>query len=116
MKEAVSTIFEIAQKSFIGDTSCEVTWLGTRPPMEKREETVALFNNLCAICSKYNLGTLTPMESGGGSDSCYTQLAGVTSICGMGASGGFQHTPKEFLNIESIPLRAKILACFLLDS
>lgn len=116
MKKAMAVVSEIAQKSFIGDTSCEVTLLSTRPPMEKKEETVALFNSLRATCEKYDLGTLTPMESGGGSDSCYTQSAGVTSICGMGASGGLQHTPNEFLNIESIPLRAKILACFLLDS
>ena len=79
-------------------------------------ETLALLEKLQAVCHKHDLGTLTPMESGGGSDSCYTQAAGVTSICGMGASGGLQHTPKEFLNIASIPLRAKILAGVLLDA
>jgi len=56
------------------------------------------------------------MEAGGGSDFCYAQAAGVTSICGMGASGGKQHTPNEFLNVSSVPLRAKIIAAFLIDS
>ena len=68
------------------------------------------------VCESYQLGTLTPMEAGCGSDSCYTQAAGVTPICGMGASGGKQHTPNEFLNVSSVPLRAKIIAAFLIDS
>ena len=84
--------------------------------MEKRPETIALLDKLIAVCDKYELGTLTPLESGGGSDSCYTQAAGVTSICGLGASGGKQHTPDEFLNVSSIPLRAKILTAFLFDN
>ena len=79
-------------------------------------QTQALFDKLLETCHKYELGTLTPMEAGGGSDSCYTQMAGVPSICGLGASGGLQHTPKEFLNPASIPLRAKILASFVMDT
>ena len=33
---------------------------------------------------QYGLGELTPTEPGGGSDSAYTQAAGVLSICGLG--------------------------------
>jgi glutamate carboxypeptidase len=84
--------------------------------MEKHPQTFALLDKLLGICHKYNLGTLTPIEAGGGSDSCYTQAAGIPSLCGMGASGGLQHTPNEFLTIASIPLRAKILAGFLLNA
>ena len=115
MENAKNTVEKIASTAFIPGTSCEATLLSTRPPMEKRPETLALFDKLLAVCDKYQLGTLTPMEAGGGSDSCYTQAAGVTSICGMGASGGKQHTPNEFLNVSSVPLRAKILTAFLID-
>ena len=55
------------------------------------------------------------MESGGGSDSCYTQAAGIPSICGMGACGEFCHTNKEYALIDSISLRLKILTLFLLE-
>lgn len=113
MEDAKKTIEQIAQTAFIPGTSCEVTLLSTRPPMEKQPQTMELLEKLLSVCHKYNLGTLTPIEAGGGSDSCYTQAAGIPSICGMGASGGLQHTPKEFLNKASIPLRAKILAGFL---
>lgn len=115
MEQAKAEVQAIAQTEFIPGTSCQVTMLSCRPPMEKRQETLALLERLQQVCRKYNLGTLTPTESGGGSDSCYTQAAGITSICGMGASGGLQHTPKEFLNKDSVPLRAKILAGFLCE-
>lgn len=116
MEDAMQTVESVAQTAFVPGTSCEVTLLSTRPPMEKQSQTLDLLNKLLGVCHKYELGTLTPLEAGGGSDSCYTQAAGVPSICGLGASGGKQHTPNEFLNIASIPLRAKILAGFLLDA
>ena len=116
MERAKQDVEAVAQTAFIPGTTCEVNLLSTRPPMEKTPPTMVLLQNLLGVCHKYGLGTLTPVESGGGSDSCYTQIAGVPSICGMGASGGKLHTPNEFLNIASIPLRAKILAGFLLDA
>ena len=116
MEKVQETIERIAGTSFISGTTCEVTLLNTRPPMEKRPETMELLEKLLTVCQRYQLGTLTPMEAGGGSDSCYTQMAGIPSMCGMGASGGKQHTPGEFLNISSIPLRAKILTAFIMDN
>lgn len=112
MENAMKTVERIAQTSFISGTSCDAVLLGTRSPMEKQPQTEELLKKLLCVCEKYHLGTLTPLESGGASDSCHTQAAGVPSICGIGASGGFQHTSKEYLNKASIPLRAKILAGF----
>lgn len=113
MDAAQEEIEKIAATDFISGTSCKVTLLSKRPPMEHSEKTMQILEKLLKVCHKYDLGTLTAFESGGGSDSCYTQMAGIPSICGMGASGGRQHTPDEFLNPASIPLRAKILAGFL---
>ena len=113
MEIAKQEMENVANTSFISGTTCQLTLLSVRPPMEKSDQTIKILNRLLDVCHKYDLGTLTPMESGGGSDSCYTQIAGIPSICGMGASGGFQHTPKEFLCKDSVPLRAKILSGFL---
>lgn len=115
MQVAKETIERIGQTAYIPGTTCQVNLLSQRPPMEKAPETQALFRELLGVCHKYGLGSLTPMESGGGSDSCYTQAAGIPSICGLGASGRFQHTSKEYLNPETVALRAKILCAFLLD-
>ena len=109
MKKAMEEVEHIANNAYVPGTSCEATLISTRPPMEKTEETIALFEKLLSVCHTYKLGSLTPKETGGGSDSSYTQAAGIPSICGMGASGALQHTTKEFLNVDSIPLRAKIL-------
>ena len=115
IQEAESTLLQVAETSFIGDTSTTVQHISKRPPMEKTPESTGLFNKLLATCQKHGLGSLTAVETGGGSDSCYTQIAGVPSICGMGGCGEFCHTNKEYVLIESIPLRAKILAAFLTD-
>ena len=115
LEKAEATVRQIAETSFIGDTSATVTRISKRPPMEKNPDTMALFENLLGVCRKYGLGSLTPVESGGGSDSCHTQAAGIPSICGMGGCGEFCHTNKDYGLIESIPLRAKILADFLTD-
>lgn len=116
MEQAKLEVESVAKTAFIPGTSCQAVMLGYRPPMEKRQETLALLDKFLEVCRKYDLGTLTPIESGGGSDSCYTQAAGIPSICGMGGSGGLPHTTNEFLNPDSIPLRAKILAGFLSEN
>lgn len=115
INEAENTLFQIAETSFIGNTLTTVVPISKRPPFEKNIETENLFNKLLEVCHKYDLGSLTPVESGGGSDSCYTQMAGVPSICGMGGCGEFCHTNKEYVLKESIPLRAKILTAFLTE-
>ena len=115
IETAENTLQQVAQTSFLGGTSAVVVPISKRPPMEKNPETMALFGRLLDACKKYHLGSLTPVESGGGSDSCYTQAAGIPSICGMGGSGEFCHTNKEYILTESIPLRAKILTAFLAE-
>ena len=115
LEVAEQTVREIVETSFLGDTSATMTRISKRPPMEKNPETMVLFEKLLGICHKHGLGSLTPVESGGGSDSCYTQAAGIVSICGMGACGEFCHTNKEYALIESISTRAKILAMFLME-
>ena len=115
MQIAQDTVARIAHTSYLGDTSATLTCLSKRPPMEKNDQTMELFARLLAVCHKYGLGSLTPIESGGGSDSCYTQALGIPSICGMGGCGEFCHTNREYIRIDSVPLRAKILAAFLTE-
>ena len=115
LEAAEHTVMEIAGTSFLGGTTATVVPISKRPPMEKTDETMALFDDLLAVCRKYGLGSLTPVESGGGSDSCYTQAAGVPSICGMGASGEFCHTSREYARIDSISIRSKLLALYLAE-
>ncbi|MBQ9979985.1 MAG: M20/M25/M40 family metallo-hydrolase [Oscillospiraceae bacterium] len=113
MAAADAALRQIAATSFIEGTSATVECISRRPPMEKNQQTMEFFDGLLSVCRRYGLGSLTPVESGGGSDSCYTQAAGIASICGMGGCGEFCHTDKEYVLTQSIPLRAKILSAFL---
>ena len=74
-----------------------------------------LFKQMQIISTKYHLGKLIPTESGGGSDSAYTQAAGIPSLCGLGGSGDNVHTNKEYIDLESISKRAKLLSAFCLE-
>lgn len=113
LEEVKRTLSQIVNTNYIEGTSSSFTHISQRLPLEKNTETWMLFEKLLAVCQKYDLGSLTPVESGGGSDSCYTQDAGIPSICGMGGCGEFCHTNKEYVLTESIMLRAKILTAFL---
>ncbi len=113
LEEIEQTVSEIVNTNFVEGTSSTFTRISQRPPMEKKSETDAFFQKLLNVCQKHNLGSLTPIESGGSSDSCHTQAAGVLSICGMGGCGEFCHTNQEYILTESIGRRAKLIAALL---
>jgi glutamate carboxypeptidase len=51
---------------------------------------------------------------GGASDSAYSVLAGVPTVCAMGVKGGRNHSPEEYAIVETLFERAKLLvACVL---
>jgi len=113
MEAADRTVREICAKSYLEGSTATVVRQGMRPPMEPSADTDALFARLAAIGREYNLEELKPVASGGGSDSAYTQAAGVTSLCGLGGCGGFCHSDREYIEIPSVPRRAKLLAALL---
>lgn len=115
MKEAEEFINKVANTSYVKGTTSKVTKISSRMPMLKNDETMELYNALSDISIKYSLGELAPVESGGGSDSAYTQLAGVPSLCGLGGSGDLCHTNKEYIDLDSIFKRAKILSAFCIE-
>jgi glutamate carboxypeptidase len=110
MQEAIKTLESEAEKVYVEGTKTKLCFISKREPMLRNEDTEKLFLHLKNISDKYSLGNLIPIESGGGSDSAYTQLAGVPSVCAVGATGDFCHTTREFANISSLTTRAKLLA------
>ena len=106
---------QIINKSFIGGTTSTIIKENSRLPMEKRDETLKLFDKLNKLSIENHLGELTAVDSGGGSDSAYTQKAGVLSICGMGPEGYLYHTNKEYVLIPTIKKRAKLICALLIE-
>ena len=115
MQEAIKTLEAEAEKVYVQGTKTKLCFISKREPMLRNEDTEKLFLHLKNISDKYSLGNLIPVESGGGSDSAYTQLAGVPSVCAVGATGDFCHTTREYANISSLTTRAKLLSAATLE-
>ena len=115
MKQAETVLRSVAEMSFVEGTKTKLCFISKRPPMVRNADTERLFGHLDSVSRKYGLGELIPVESGGGSDSAYTQLAGVPSICAVGATGDHCHTLHEYADISSLTLRAKLLAAAILE-
>jgi glutamate carboxypeptidase len=112
MQEAQDTIDRIVSTSYVEGTTATVVSISTRPPMNRDEPTNRLFDAMQEISLRFGLGELEACESGGGSDSAYTQACGVPSLCGLGGSGEFCHTNREYIRLSSVTQRAKLLSAF----
>lgn len=83
-----------------------------RPPFVRSEGTANLFR-LAKECARKQNIDLLEAETGGGSDGNFAATTGVPVLDGLGARGGGAHSPDEFVYIDSIEERAKLLACLL---
>lgn len=110
MEEAVAFAQKVTDRNFVEGTHATMSILSKRLPMVRDEETNVLFEKLRKVSLEIGLGELTAIESGGGSDSAYTQMAGVPSVCGLGTCGDYCHTDQEYARIGSLFDRAKLLA------
>ncbi len=112
MEKAREFIRAVTDECTVAGTSATLDFVSIRAPMVRDEAGEALFRSLCDVSERHGLGSLVAIESGGGSDSAYTQAAGVPSICAVGACGEHCHTDKEYAEIPSISARAKLLAAY----
>jgi len=110
MEAAYKIVEEVTAKSFVQGSKAELEVVSRRMPMMRTQETNELFEKLREVSLANGLGDLIPIESGGGSDSAYTQLAGVPSVCAVGACGDYCHTVNEYAEMDSLVKRAKLLA------
>lgn len=111
---AFSHIRRIAETSYIG-TESTFTVTNQRPPMERCRENLALFNHIRGVWSRHGFGEVEAVLKGGGSDSAYTELAGVPSVCSMGILGSGAHTTEEYAQIDTMEQAARSLALTVLE-
>ncbi|HYR42327.1 MAG TPA: M20 family metallopeptidase, partial [Terriglobia bacterium] len=80
-----------------------------RPPMERTAETNRLFQMAQKIAA--NLGiALREGSTGGASDGNFTSALGIPTLDGLGPVGGGAHAVNEWVDIQSLPLRAALIA------
>ncbi|WP_085993007.1 M20/M25/M40 family metallo-hydrolase [Oceanobacillus senegalensis] len=78
--------------------------------MEVTEGNKQLFDKIKETVRELNMDLPDEVISQGSSDSAYTTLAGVPTVCSLGPVGGGNHTPYEFAVVESLFERCKLLA------
>jgi len=81
----------------------------TRPPLERSEGGAALFEQARAHGRELGLD-LQESSSGGGSDGNIVGARGVPVLDGLGVEGGGAHAPDEHVLLDSLPVRAELLA------
>nr|WP_175476090.1 M20 family metallopeptidase [Evansella caseinilytica] len=81
----------------------------TRPPMERNSQTVSLFQLIQTVANTIGL-KLTDTTTGGSSDASFTSALGIPTMDGLGPVGGYPHSDKEYLEVDTLQERALLLA------
>jgi glutamate carboxypeptidase len=95
-------------------TSLVVSGGLNRPPWESSPRDRALFERARRVGRALGLD-LESSGTGGGSDGNFTAALGVPTLDGLGVIGNGAHALSEWVELESLPRRAALLAELLLD-
>ena len=101
-------------KSFDERVSLELIGDINRPPLERTEQIVKLYEKARTLAAglDYDLGET---QVGGASDGNFVGALGVPVLDGLGVKGNGAHTLEEYISVEDIPKRAAILAELILQ-
>jgi glutamate carboxypeptidase len=80
-----------------------------RPPMERTADTVRLFDMARKLAAQIRMD-LKEGSTGGASDGNFTSALGIPTLDGLGAVGGGAHAVDEWVDIDSLPERAALVA------
>jgi len=95
-------------------TSIELEGGWTRPPLERSEGAGILFERACEYGRALGLD-LHEVSAAGGSDGNLVGALGVPVLDGLGAEGAGSHATDEHVLVDSLPVRADLLAAILRD-
>ena len=101
---------EVAAKQYVPDTTTTLTQTPGIAPMQTTDGVKQLFEVVKKTYAEMGLGTPYGKYVCGGSDSAYSVMAGVPTVCAMGVKGGRNHSPEEFAVVDTLYERAKLLA------
>ncbi|MGA7173422.1 MAG: M20 family metallopeptidase [Candidatus Dormiibacterota bacterium] len=96
-------------RATVPEVVVEVTGGVNRPPFEL-DSSRALFSLAREVAAQLNWTELEGAAVGGGSDGNFTAALGVPTLDGLGIVGGNAHAEGEWVQTDSIPDRAALLA------
>ena len=75
--------------------------------------SASLFAMAQSAAAASDLGALSGVAVGGGSDGNFTAACGVPTLDGLGAIGGGAHADHEFVLVDTMVDRSRLLAAIL---
>jgi len=103
----------IASREDVPGTRGELQGSLHRPPKVPADEVDRLIRMHDDIGRALGLDPASPQHSGGGTDGSLTGAVGLTTLDSLGAIGGRAHTEEEFVDLDTLPLRAANVAILL---
>jgi len=94
----------LASDTFVPGARCELSGNFHRPPLEPTDDSrrFAALYQAAAASLGYQVGTAS---SGGASDGNLTAAMGIPTLDGLGADGAHAHSPKEYIDLTTVPQR-----------
>jgi glutamate carboxypeptidase len=113
LEVAEAEVRRLAAATEVEDTTVEVEVMARWWPMEKLERSGRLVEHAQAVAERLGFA-VNDAATGGASDANTTAGMGIPSLDGLGPIGGNDHSPAEYLDVESIVPRTTLLAGLLL--
>jgi glutamate carboxypeptidase len=114
LASAIAAIRDLAAAPAVPDVTVDVATMAAWAPMEKLVRSGRLVDHVIALARRLGFET-KDAATGGASDANTTSGMGVPSIDGLGPIGGMDHSPEEYLEVDSIVPRTALLAALLLE-
>jgi glutamate carboxypeptidase len=114
LDQAIAAVREMAAAPTVPDVVVDVDVMHSWRPMEKLERSGRLAEHVVALAGRLGFET-RDTATGGASDANTTSGMGVPTIDGLGPIGGLDHSPDEYLQVDSIVPRTALLAALLLE-
>jgi glutamate carboxypeptidase len=96
-------------KATVPGVSVEVHPGPARPPLEEAA-SAELFTLAGRVADELGIGPIGGAVAGGGSDGNFTAALGIPTLDGLGAVGAGAHTADEWVDLDSLPQRAALVA------
>ena len=109
LPEIIAQLETVAAATHVQGTTCQAVLMDGIKPMKTTEGVKWLFELVKAAYEENGFGTPYAKYVGGASDSAYTVIAGVPTVCAMGVKGGRNHSPDEYALVETLFERTKLL-------
>jgi glutamate carboxypeptidase len=108
-EEAEREVERLSAEIHVSDVTVTVEGLGWHRPMERGPGAERLVRTATDVASELGF-ELHDAATGGASDANTTSAAGTPTIDGLGLVGGDDHSPREWVDLDSLVPRMALLA------